>query len=641
MKEAENMDINVDKVYEDVCTRIVGRRKETRLILSSLAADKAILLEGAPGTSKTTILRTLSEVMDIPFYFVEGNEDLTLPKLIGHFDPSAVLQTGYLPDNFRKGPLVKAMEEGGILYIEEINRAPPETLNVLLVSLSEKTMDIPRYGNINANANFSVVATQNPLDDIGVSRVSRGVLDRFVSLRMIYQPKEEEIAIVTHDTQCKDEWLIDLAVEIVRRSRKHQELKAGASVRGAIDLVQLILHGPKDNYTFEDLLDAAIVALRLKIWPAPTTDKTEEEIIYEILASIFEELQSEIEPEEPGEGGEQQEETIEDEEDDLERDLFPETRDQASDDEGSQEDTKEVTFTTPEETEGTPYSLPLDRGTEIESLTDKFSADEEVSVSFDAHPTFASPTGVAFHKRQPREYMKQLAKVLSMQIAIKRALRATPFGRREGRLRPHKFSGAVDELDIDRTIENLVQEIYPKEEDWVVREREKTSRGAVLLVDSSESMRGEKIEIATLIASVLSYAMNRKNDCFGVIAYNIDQYLLKSLNQQKQIDKVVTDIVSLRHTMLTDIRGALELALSEFVRANSPKKVCFLISDCVWTHGDDPRDVVKYFDQVNIFYIPPGRPWFARQLAKNGKILEINHWQDVVVHINEMLSAAF
>ncbi len=636
------MNINVNRVYDEVCVQIVGRRKETRLILSSLAANKAVLLEGAPGTSKTTILRTLSEVLDLPFYFIEGNEDLTVPKLVGHFDPSAVLQTGYKKENFRKGPLAKAMEEGGILYIEEINRAPPETLNVLLVSLSEKTMDIPRYGNIKANTNFSVVATQNPMDDIGVSRISRGVLDRFVSLRMGYQSKEEEILIVKNNTSCEDDWLIDLAVEIVRRSRKHPELKAGASVRGAIDLVQLIQSDPSktDNYTFEDLLDAAIVALRLKIWPAPTTDKTEEEIIYEIISSIFEELQNQIDPERPGEGEEQQEEKTEDS-DDLEQDIFPEKKEQSGDEDVDEEDIEEVTVSMPEEIDNDSYALPLDKGTDIESFTESLRKDAEDSlVSFDTHPTYDSVEGVSFHKRSPREYMKQLARILSMQIAIKRALRATPFGRREGRLRPHKFNG-VDELDIDRTIENLVQEIYPKEEDFFVRCREKTSRGAILLVDSSESMRGEKIEIATLIASVLSYAMNRKNDSFGVIAYNNAQYLLKGLNQQKQIDEVVTDIVSLRHTMLTNIRGALELALSEFLRANSPKKVAFLISDCVWTYGNDPREVIKFFDQVNVFYIPPGRPWFAEQLAKNGKVLEINRWQDVVVNINDMLAAAF
>ena len=636
------MNINVNRVYDEVCVQIVGRRKETRLILSSLAANKAVLLEGAPGTSKTTILRTLSEVLDLPFYFIEGNEDLTVPKLVGHFDPSAVLQTGYKKENFRKGPLARAMEEGGILYIEEINRAPPETLNVLLVSLSEKTMDIPRYGNIKANTNFSVVATQNPMDDIGVSRISRGVLDRFVSLRMGYQSKEEEILIVKNNTSCEDDWLIDLAVEIVRRSRKHPELKAGASVRGAIDLVQLIQSDPSktDNYTFEDLLDAAIVALRLKIWPAPTTDKTEEEIIYEIISSIFEELQNQIDPERPGEGEEQQEEKTEDS-DDLEQDIFPEKKEQSGDEDVDEEDIEEVTVSMPEEIDNDSYALPLDKGTDIESFTESLRKDAEDSlVSFDTHPTYDSVEGVSFHKRSPREYMKQLARILSMQIAIKRALRATPFGRREGRLRPHKFNG-VNELDIDRTIENLVQEIYPKEEDFFVRCREKTSRGAILLVDSSESMRGEKIEIATLIASVLSYAMNRKNDSFGVIAYNNAQYLLKGLNQQKQIDEVVTDIVSLRHTMLTNIRGALELALSEFLRANSPKKVAFLISDCVWTYGNDPREVIKFFDQVNVFYIPPGRPWFAEQLAKNGKVLEINRWQDVVVNINDMLAAAF
>jgi hypothetical protein len=514
---------------------------------------------------------------------------------------------------------------------------------VLLVSLSEKTMDIPRYGNIKANANFSVVATQNPLDDIGVSRISRGVLDRFVSLRMVYQPKEEELLITKNNTQCEDDWLIDLAVEIVRRSRKHPELKAGASVRGAIDLVQLIQNDPSkaDNYTFEDLLDAAIVSLRLKIWPSPTTDKTEEEIIYEIISSIFEELQSEIDPERPGKGEEQKEEEEETEnEEDLEKDLFPETKEESSEEE-EDEDIQEVNVSMPDEIEGDSYALPLDKGTGIESYSESLRKDTpETLISFDTHPTYDSVEGFAFHKRSPREYMKQLAKILSMQIAIKRALRATPFGRREGRLRPHKFDG-VNELDIDRTIESLVEEIYPTEEDFFVRCREKTSRGAILLVDSSESMRGEKIEIATLIASVLSYAMNRKNDSFGVIAYNNAMYLLKGLNQQKQIDEVVTDIISLRHTMLTNIRGALELALSEFVRANTPKKVAFLISDCVWTYGNDPRDVIKFFDQVNVFYIPPGRPWFAEQLAKNGRVLEINRWQDVVMNINDMLAASF
>ncbi len=627
------MNLDVNKVYDDVCIRIVGRRKETRLILSSLAADKAVLLEGAPGTSKTTILRTLSEILDVPFYFVEGNEDLTVPKLVGHFDPSAVLQTGYKKENFRKGPLVKAMEEGGILYIEEINRAPPETLNVLLVSLSEKTMDIPRYGNVNANANFSVVATQNPLDDIGVSRISRGVLDRFVSLKMLYQSKEEEKQIVKDNTRCEDEWLIDLSVEIIQRSRIHPDLKAGASIRGAIDFVQLIMNGAKDNYTFEDLLDAAIVSLRLKIWPAPTTDKSEEDIIYEIISSIFEELQSEIDTEGPGEEDEKKEETKED--DELEKELFPEKKSKAPEDDDKIE---EIKVSTPEVIEGTAYPLPLEK--EVEKDAHSTGLNAKNLVTFDSLPTHSSSEGVEYHKRQPREYMKQLAKVLSLQVILKRALRATPFGRREGRLRPHKFNGE-DDLDVERTIENLVQEIYPKEEDFIVRSREKTSRGAMLLVDCSESMRGEKIEIATLIASILSYTMNRKNDNFGVLAYNTDLYLLKGLNQERQIDKVVTDIVSLRHTMLTDIRAALEVSLNEFIRANASKKITFLISDCVWTHGEDPRDVIRFFDQVNVFYIPQGRPWFAKQLAKNGKVLEVQNWKDIVTHINEMLTAAF
>ena len=68
---------------------------------------------------------------------MEGNAELTPARLVGHFDPARVMTDGYTPDVFVDGPLVSALHDGSLLYVEEINRIPEETLNVLITVMSE------------------------------------------------------------------------------------------------------------------------------------------------------------------------------------------------------------------------------------------------------------------------------------------------------------------------------------------------------------------------------------------------------------------------------------------------------------------------------------------------------------------------
>ena len=95
-----------------------------------------MLLEGPPGTGKSTLLRQVASGREIPFVMVEGNAELTPARLIGHFDPALVLNKGYVPEIFEDGPLLDAMRTGALLYIEELNRIPEETINVLLTAMS-------------------------------------------------------------------------------------------------------------------------------------------------------------------------------------------------------------------------------------------------------------------------------------------------------------------------------------------------------------------------------------------------------------------------------------------------------------------------------------------------------------------------
>ena len=281
--------IDIAAIYRKVHPDVVGREVEIKSILTAMEAGKHILLEGAPGTSKSTLLRRIASAAGIPFYIVEGNIDLSPAKLVGHFDPSRVMKDSYQPEYFEKGPLTKAMEQGGILYIEEFNRMPADVSNVLISPMEEGEISIPRFGTIKAVRPFTVIAAQNPYDDVGTVRVSRAFMDRICLIKMEYQSEEEECEIVRVRTGQNRPMIIALAVDLVRRTREHSEIKLGSSIRGAIDLVDLFVGMQKlADQPEQNILIAARMAMSNKIWLSEMTERGADQIIEE----IWEKLQS-------------------------------------------------------------------------------------------------------------------------------------------------------------------------------------------------------------------------------------------------------------------------------------------------------------------------------------------------------------
>jgi MoxR-like ATPase len=280
---------------DEIVAGVVGRRRELDLVLAAVSAGRDILLEGPPGTSKSTMLRAITANWGVPFVLVEGNAELTPARLVGHHNPARVLREDYSAENFVAGPLVEAMQAGGFLYIEELNRAPEDTLNVLLSAMAEREVAVPRVGLIAAQPTFRVLASMNPFDNVGTARISDSVYDRWCRLAIGYQDAGEERAIVVARTGSADTALVADAVAITRATRGHPELRRGSSVRGAIDLVAIATElATLGSYGTGDaadrprlVLDAALLALSGRIGVDETSDSTPEEVITRIWEDHF------------------------------------------------------------------------------------------------------------------------------------------------------------------------------------------------------------------------------------------------------------------------------------------------------------------------------------------------------------------
>jgi MoxR-like ATPase len=287
---------DLGQIRDRVARHLVGRERELELVLSAVAAGRDIVLEGPPGTSKTTLLRAITTEWGIPLLFVEGNADLTPSRLIGHHNPARVLREDYSAENFVPGPLVEAMREGGFLYIEEFNRAPDDTLNTLLTAMAERQVTVPRVGTTTAKPTFRVIASMNPYDNVGTVRLSTSISDRLCRLSVDYQDDAAERGIVVLRTGLSTaDRLVADAVAVTRATRVHPDVRQGSSVRGAIDTALIAtevseLRGvaDRDDERYPQVVfDAMTVALSGRIQLDEAAETTPELVLRQIWEDHF------------------------------------------------------------------------------------------------------------------------------------------------------------------------------------------------------------------------------------------------------------------------------------------------------------------------------------------------------------------
>jgi MoxR-like ATPase len=241
---------------------IVGRDTEIESLLHCVQTGKNILLEGPVGVGKTFLVQAVSQSLGRKVFRLDGDARYTEQKLTGWFDPPSVLKKGYTANSFFPGPLMEAMQSGGILFINELNRMPEGVQNILLPALDEKQIEIPRVGTVKAKKGFVVIATQNPKEFVATSHLSEALLDRFELICLDYQPIEDERNILCAATDGKNKELLEWSLTLARATRESPLFKRGASVRAAISIYDI---AQSLGGSWESFLRATLLALPNRI----------------------------------------------------------------------------------------------------------------------------------------------------------------------------------------------------------------------------------------------------------------------------------------------------------------------------------------------------------------------------------------
>jgi MoxR-like ATPase/Mg-chelatase subunit ChlD len=597
-------------------TPVIGLRREREVLTVALQTNRHVVLEGPPGTGKSTLLRSIAADVGQDVVFVEGNAELTPARLIGQYDPAAVMVDGYVPGSFTDGPLLTAMRGSGLLYLEELNRIPEETLNVLITVLTEGEITVPRLGHVRATAGFRLIAAMNPFDAIGTARVGQAIADRMCRVVLGYQDAAGERAIVGAVTGAAPQ-PIGLAVRLVRATREHRDLRMGSSVRGAIDLVLLLDgllrmrggYGLSADGARETTRDAMHAALSGRIRVTEGVERTPEAVLDEILDVVWPEDTTPPEPESDADP----------------RDEQPP---------GGQGKGEGL----PSETAGTDSASALRRDRKGGSSR-RQTGRREMQLRHESFDEVSPQVGEldedAFATLMGEAPDAAAALLVDMAMATDRDLRAAArrlasrvfiqvgrVGRspRRGTRRLVHNRRADGDLDLDRTLDRWTGSWPPATDDLVTRTWTGHRRAVCLLVDTSGSMNGLAVAIAAVAAAGVVLAADDKLEA-SVLTFADRVEVLQRQGQRRAPEDLIGQLVSLRGHGVTDLAAALRRARQELLAAVADERIVVLLSDCLHTSGDAPESALVGIDRLHVLYPLPTAEAeeAARTLAGRGR----------------------
>lgn len=177
----------INEVRASIAQVVVGQQSAVDLVLAAILAGGHVLIEGVPGVAKTLLARLTASLIDAPFGRLQFTPDLMPSDVLG----TSVFNVKTQDFVFHAGPIFKQM-----LLVDEVNRAPAKTQAALFEVMEERQATVDGVTHP-MDELFTIIATQNPVEQEGTYKLPEAQLDRFlVKVTMGYPTPEEEFEIL-------------------------------------------------------------------------------------------------------------------------------------------------------------------------------------------------------------------------------------------------------------------------------------------------------------------------------------------------------------------------------------------------------------------------------------------------------------
>lgn len=234
----------------------------------------------------------------------------------------------------------------------------------------------------------------------------------------------------------------------------------------------------------------------------------------------------------------------------------------------------------------------------------------------------------------------QRAREIAGRLSLARAKHDRTERRGSGLLRSVPYSGSSDEIDVESTLERLIESAPLADQDIIVRERRQNQRSIVLAVDVSGSMSGERARTA---AATIGATVDRLgDDVVGVVAFWSDASVLVPLGTPTTPEQVLDQLLQLPSRGLTNVEFPLQVALSQLTRVPARDARVLLLSDCVHNAGPDPRGVAALLPRLDVLLDVSGEHDvdLARDLADlgHGRVALAATYRDVAPALSRLFA---
>ena len=177
----------IQALRDSIAQIIVGQTQATDLLLTSVIARGHVLIEGVPGVAKTLLARVMAQLIDARFSRVQFTPDLMPSDVLGTTVYN--MKTGDF--DFHPGPVF-----ADVVLADEINRAPAKTQAALFEVMEERQVTVDGTPRAMSDV-FTIIATQNPVEQEGTYKLPEAQLDRFLmKITMDYPSTDEEVEIL-------------------------------------------------------------------------------------------------------------------------------------------------------------------------------------------------------------------------------------------------------------------------------------------------------------------------------------------------------------------------------------------------------------------------------------------------------------